>query len=222
MRVLLLGILFAPSLCAQNPSAILNLVSHDRGFLPPRMSEAERDAINVPEDGMIIYNTSELALNLYSDNEWQSLMTANRAVNPQQRLNINALSFRPTKSSVEWEVSPLVLSGKGFRILSPVNEYGYAHISLPVGTYLSGVEFSLVDESPTETLEVSIIYIGNGFQNPTTVASYQTNNGSVTTSVSVDHTMFPNASYYIRVHCNNWSQDMGIKGVRLTYELPTD
>lgn len=52
---------------AQQPSAILNLESSDKGFLPPRMTTAERDAIPNPTAGMIIYNTSTLSLNVYNE-----------------------------------------------------------------------------------------------------------------------------------------------------------
>lgn len=218
--MLVLGILLSPSLCAQNPSAILNLVSNDRGFLPPRMTEVERDAISVPEDGMIVFNTTESALNLYSNSEWQSLVTGNNSVNRYQRLSINALSFRPSDPEVDWEIDPLTLTGNGFRIVSPVNEYAYAHIPLPAETFIDAVQLNLYDNSPSEILEVSIIYVSNGFPVATEVVTYQTLNGSVTANVNVDHTMFLNASYYIRVHCENWSSDMGIRSVRIRYELP--
>ncbi len=38
-------------------SAVLHLESTDRGFLPPRMTQAQRDAIFQPQPGLQIYNT---------------------------------------------------------------------------------------------------------------------------------------------------------------------
>lgn len=40
-------------------SAILDIQSTTKGFLPPRMSEADRDAIANPATGLIVYNTDE-------------------------------------------------------------------------------------------------------------------------------------------------------------------
>lgn len=41
-----------------NPSAILTLTSTTKGFLPPRMTTDERDAISSPALGLMIYNTT--------------------------------------------------------------------------------------------------------------------------------------------------------------------
>jgi hypothetical protein len=45
-----------------DPSAILDVESTDKGFLAPRMTEAQRDAITDPATGLIIYNTDETCL----------------------------------------------------------------------------------------------------------------------------------------------------------------
>lgn len=41
---------------------MLTLESDKQGFLPPRMTDAERDAITSPADGLIIFNTTENCL----------------------------------------------------------------------------------------------------------------------------------------------------------------
>ena len=46
-------------------SAMLDVKSTARGFLPPRMTTAQRDAIATPVEGLVIYNTEEKALNVY-------------------------------------------------------------------------------------------------------------------------------------------------------------
>jgi hypothetical protein len=43
---------------SSDSSAILNLTSTTKGFLPPRLSTAERDAIPSPTPGLMIYNTT--------------------------------------------------------------------------------------------------------------------------------------------------------------------
>lgn len=45
-----------------NPSAVLDLESTDKGFLPPRISTLQRDAIRQPATGLMIFNTSLNAL----------------------------------------------------------------------------------------------------------------------------------------------------------------
>lgn len=40
-----------------DPSAMLDIKSNDKGLLIPRMTEAERDAIDTPAEGLMIYQT---------------------------------------------------------------------------------------------------------------------------------------------------------------------
>jgi hypothetical protein len=47
-------------------SAILDLTSTSRGFLPPRMTSTQRDAISSPATGLTIFNTTTGAVNVYS------------------------------------------------------------------------------------------------------------------------------------------------------------
>ncbi len=51
-------------------SAILHLESTDRGFLPPRMTTAQRDNINQPKAGLTIYNTQDSTLQYYTGRCW--------------------------------------------------------------------------------------------------------------------------------------------------------
>ncbi|MDX1923257.1 MAG: tail fiber domain-containing protein [Alphaproteobacteria bacterium] len=50
--------------------AVLDLTSTTKGFLPPRMTTAQRDAIASPAAGLQIYNTTTNALNLYNGTSW--------------------------------------------------------------------------------------------------------------------------------------------------------
>ena len=51
-------------------SAMLDVKSSDKGFLPPRMTTAERDAISSPADGLLIFNTTTDCLNFYAAGYW--------------------------------------------------------------------------------------------------------------------------------------------------------
>ena len=45
-----------------DPSAVLDMQSTDKGFLLPRLSTAERNAIVNPAHGLVIFNTGTLCL----------------------------------------------------------------------------------------------------------------------------------------------------------------
>ena len=53
-----------------NSSAKLQVDSTTKGFLPPRMTTAERDAIGTPASGLVIYNTTTNQLNVYRASAW--------------------------------------------------------------------------------------------------------------------------------------------------------
>ena len=55
-----------------NASAVLEVTSTIKGFLPPRMTTAQRDAIGTPAAGLIIYNTTTAKLNVYTT-AWEQI-----------------------------------------------------------------------------------------------------------------------------------------------------
>lgn len=56
-----------------DPSAKLEINSTGKGFLPPRMSTTDRQAIASPAEGLIIYNTSTDCINYYIAGSWMEL-----------------------------------------------------------------------------------------------------------------------------------------------------
>jgi hypothetical protein len=55
-----------------NAKAILTLTSTTLGFLPPRMTGAERDLIATPPAGLVVYNTTTNKLNVYTT-AWEAV-----------------------------------------------------------------------------------------------------------------------------------------------------
>lgn len=51
-------------------TAILQATSTTKGFLPPKMTGAQRDAIVSPASGLVIYNTTTNQLNIYNGSSW--------------------------------------------------------------------------------------------------------------------------------------------------------
>lgn len=72
-KVLILVLVYCNSVYSQvgigtdspDPSAILQVQSSSQGFLMPRMTKEERDNINNPATGLMIYNTDQQSLNLW-------------------------------------------------------------------------------------------------------------------------------------------------------------
>ena len=57
-------------------SAALQVTSTTKGFLPPRMTTTNQDAISSPATGLVIYNTTLNCLTQYDGTLWTSLISA--------------------------------------------------------------------------------------------------------------------------------------------------
>jgi uncharacterized protein (TIGR02145 family) len=53
-----------------DPSAGLDVKFSNKGFLPPRMTTIQRNAIGSPAEGLVIYNTDERTLNIFNGTSW--------------------------------------------------------------------------------------------------------------------------------------------------------
>jgi uncharacterized protein (TIGR02145 family) len=58
-----------------NASALLDVKSTSKGFLPPRMTTVQRDLITTPAAGLVIFNITTNSLQLYNGTGWVSLIT---------------------------------------------------------------------------------------------------------------------------------------------------
>jgi len=56
-----------------DPSAVLELSSTQKGFLPPRLTTLQRNAIVQPAEGLTIYNTNKDCLEWYNKSGWYNL-----------------------------------------------------------------------------------------------------------------------------------------------------
>jgi hypothetical protein len=56
-------------------SAALDVVSTTTGFLPPRMTTTQRDAISSPATGLQVYNTTTNQNNIYNGTSWVAVVT---------------------------------------------------------------------------------------------------------------------------------------------------
>jgi hypothetical protein len=58
---------------ADSNSALLNLYSLSKGFLPPRMDTSQKSEIETPEDGLIVFDTTLNSLSIYYDSAWHQI-----------------------------------------------------------------------------------------------------------------------------------------------------
>jgi len=56
-----------------NASAILEAVSTTKGFLPPRMTTTEKNAIGTPAAGLMVFDTTLAKLCVYSGTAWETI-----------------------------------------------------------------------------------------------------------------------------------------------------
>lgn len=61
---------------APDSKAALTVTSTTQGFLPPRMTGTQRDAIASPPAGLVVYNTTTNKLNVYTGSAWEAVTSA--------------------------------------------------------------------------------------------------------------------------------------------------
>ncbi len=59
-----------------NSKAMLDITSTTQGFLPPRMTTTQRDAITSPPAGLMVYNSTTNKLNFYNGTAWEAVTSA--------------------------------------------------------------------------------------------------------------------------------------------------
>lgn len=70
---------------APDDSAALDIVATDKGLLPPRMTEAERDAINNPAAGLQVWCStcgSNGEMQVYNGSNWTNMIGGNASTSP--------------------------------------------------------------------------------------------------------------------------------------------
>lgn len=67
---------------ALDASAIFQVVSTTQGFLPPRMTETQRNAIASPAEGLIVHNIDDDAPNYYNGSSWVNLFPFGSSMQP--------------------------------------------------------------------------------------------------------------------------------------------
>ena len=133
---------------APDASAVLDVSSTAKGLLPPRMSQAQRDAIGSPAAGLTLYNTSTNKLNTWNGTSWTETLTTT-----EQSVTYPAQSFGYTGSPQTYTVPPGVTSLQ-------VDAAGAGGGSYNAGNYIGGAGARVQATLAVVPGQVLTLYVG--------------------------------------------------------------
>jgi hypothetical protein len=207
-----------------DPSSMLEVESSTKGFLPPRMTTSQRDVIQTPAKGLIIFNTDLDCLQFYlGNNSWYSICPSLAIISTNTPTNIGGFSATVggsissdgganiTSRGICWSTSPnpdttdnVLLIGSGLgtysNTLNGLNSnatyYVRAFAINSAGvSYGSDVSFTTLSSSPI---------IGGGYSVSGATFQARTSLGSDTPDKAFDGTLTPwHSAQYDKVPWNN-------------------
>jgi hypothetical protein len=124
-------------------SALLDLVSSTRGFLPPRMTTTQRDAIASPATGLIVYNTTLNSTDTYDGARWR---TDSETIVTNRQTASYSLVLADRGKLVEMNVA------SANTLTIPLN----SSIAFPIGTKIDVTQYGAGATTITATSGVTI------------------------------------------------------------------
>lgn len=172
-------------------SAMLEVSSTSKGFLPPRMTTAQRDAIVSPATGLVIYNTTTGCLNYWKQTAWYEVCgncapqptTSNAGPDQLSLAGTSAIlaANTPTSGTGAWSI----VSGTGGSFVnaaSPTTTFNGA-----VGQFYT-LRWTITTGCGSSTNDVDISFAG-GSPNIITLAQlralYQGSDIKITTNTQI-------------------------------------
>lgn len=140
-------------------SSILSLTSSTLGFLPPRLTTTERDAIASPATGLLIFNTSTQLYNFYTGTVWTSITASSNVINPG---TINRLAYYAATGTALSELSAITAlralesDASGLPVASSVTSTELAYVSGVTSAIQTQLNLKAPLASPTFTGTVTI------------------------------------------------------------------
>ena len=74
--------------CEPDTSSVLEIHSTNKGVLLPRMTSAQRDSIQNPAEGLVLYNTDAGTFNVYNGDKWKKLISTNTQLPTNVTINV--------------------------------------------------------------------------------------------------------------------------------------
>jgi hypothetical protein len=163
-----------------DPSAKLHVDATTQGFLPPRMTTAQRDAIASPADGLIIFNLTtnrlEIKTTISSTTTWLTLMSLTGSETVTNKTLTNPIltnsndAVVPTAGTIRYNsASGGILqysNGSSWNTMTSAVQK-----SLVTGFFTAGVNYADAfygDLSCTEVIDMNNDFNGNTFTIPRT------------------------------------------------------
>lgn len=146
-------------------SAVLELYSTSRGFLMSRLTTAERDLINMPATGLMIYNLMINEVQVNTGTPLQPVWTGMNAGSDPTISSVNAFSDLATSSTTSELIPGMILNpGAGTYMVMFNGQYRYTPAE-PISTAQGVIDLQsayteLMAFEPTNTTHAAIF--GNG------------------------------------------------------------
>tara|TARA_R110002020_G_scaffold76635_3_gene194098 strand:+ start:2494 stop:3042 length:549 start_codon:yes stop_codon:yes gene_type:complete len=140
-------------------SSLLDVTSTTKGFLPPRMTTAQRNAIGSPSPGLTIYNTTTTTLNYYDGANWQATGAGGGGGGGNDLAVTAKKSVNYTASNWECVLVDLVAAGVSFTVTLPAAS-AHAQIAIKIVGPASGKSVT-VDGNGAETIDGSATRVMN-------------------------------------------------------------
>ncbi|MDP1810964.1 MAG: hypothetical protein Q8K66_06115 [Sediminibacterium sp.] len=127
-------------------SAVLDLKSTTKGFLPPRVTAAQKDAISSPATGLMVYQTDGIAgYYLWTGTVWDLLVSGLGGVNPVSK----------TASTTLTQTETFVLASNNITLTLPVVTSAENGLSITVKNIGTVTDLVQVDGNGTATIDGS-------------------------------------------------------------------
>ncbi len=179
-----------------DPSAMLDVISANKGFLPPRMTDEERDAIPNPASGLIIFNTSVLTWQGWNSVSWINFdgsscipaapgaISGSTVLLPNAAGEVYSISAVPNATSYDWTVpsDAVITAGQGTTSITVTFGIEVGNVSVRSS---SGCGNSIYTDLSVSCIPVPPVFLSGN----TVVGSYAS--GEVYSITAV-----PNASSY--------------------------
>ncbi|MGB0431256.1 MAG: hypothetical protein ACPGLV_12340 [Bacteroidia bacterium] len=143
------GILISTGTGNPDGSAMLEIKSTDKGFLPPRLTTTQRDNISSPAEGLIIFNTTTDGLEQYNGSSWARLVDNDVApvrYNGNYTGNVSNQTLTTMNfGNKVFDADNLVTTGSGWKYTAPKDGYYKVNAAVLVnqGTYDNDFDFSI-------------------------------------------------------------------------------
>ncbi|TVR80269.1 MAG: hypothetical protein EA412_04990 [Chitinophagaceae bacterium] len=146
-------------------SAMLDINSDSKGFLPPRMTTQERDQISNPSPGLLIYNTTTNCINVFNSPAWHEMCgectpyppTAD-AGSDQILMDTTATTLAANgQGSPAYGIWTIISSTGGSYSFSDENDPEAIFTGTEGNTYLLEWELSTACDTTSDQVEISFL-----------------------------------------------------------------